>query len=279
VKKIIFKFIYLSVKNDIIWKLLNKTIIPLSNIIKLKKQEFELKKYIESNPEVKSIFLEKIVRNGPFKGLKYPSDESFGSSLYPKFLGSYENEISLIIEDVCKNKYSDVLDIGCAEGYYAIGLALRMPNSTIHAYDISPQARALCIKMANYNNVSDRLKTYSFCSEDTLINFPFKGRGLIICDCEGYEKKLFTETSVKNLANCDLIIETHDIFDITISYYLENIFSKSHSQTVIRSIDDLQKLKLYHFPEIKHLDIYSKKLITEEERGGVMEWHYYKALN
>jgi hypothetical protein len=278
VKKLIFRFIYFSVQSDFVWKLLNKTIIPLSNRIKLKREEFEFNKHIESNSDIRDIFSERIVRNGPFKGLKYPSNESFGSTLYPKFLGSYENEIIPIIEEVCKNNYSDVLDIGCAEGYYAVGLALRMPDSTIHAYDIDAYAMSLCKKMADYNGVSDRLKTYSFCSEDTLKKFNFKGRGLIICDCEGYEKELFTEESVKNLVNCDLIIETHDVYDITITYYLENVFSSTHRLTIVTSIDDLQKLKTYHFPEIEHLDIHSKKLLIEEERVGIMEWHYYQAI-
>jgi SAM-dependent methyltransferase len=279
VKKSIFKFIYFSIKSDFVWKLLNKTLLPLSNIIRLKRQEYEFNKHIKSNPEIKNIFADKVVKNGPFKGLKYPSNESFGSSLYPKLLGSYEYEISQAIEEVCKNDYSDVLDIGCAEGYYAIGMALRMPNSVIHAYDVDPYAISLCTKMAAYNNLSDHLKTYSFCSEDTLKNFNFRGRGLIICDCEGYEKKLFTDESVKNLINCDIIIETHDIYDATISYHLEKTFSKSHSLTIIKSIDDLQKLKSYHFPEIAHLDIHSKILLIQEERGGIMEWHYYQALN
>lgn len=276
-KKIVFKFIDASVKSNFIWKLLKKTIIPLGDVIKVKRQEYELNKHIEANPNIKSIFSDRIVKNGPFKGLKYPSNESFGSSLYPKLLGSYENEINEILADICNTPYSDVLDIGCAEGYYAIGLALKMPNSIIHAYDVDSYAISLCTKMGDYNGVSSRLKTHSFCSEETLRNFKFNGRGLIVCDCEGYEKKLFTKDSVKNLGNCDILIETHDLYDLTISYYLENLFSKSHSLTVIKSIDDLQKLKLYQFPEIEQLDMQSKLLLMQEERGGIMEWHYYKA--
>ena len=276
-KKAILNFIYKSVESESIWKFLTHRVYPLSDILIHKRQEFELEKQVQSNPELKKIFSEKIVRNGPFKGLKYPSGESFGSSLYPKFLGSYESEISPVIEEVCKNEYAHVLDVGCAEGYYAIGLALRMPKSTIHAYDIKEQARELTRKMAEKNDVSDRVQTHSFCSAETLTNFDFQGRGLIVCDCEGYEKQLFTETAVKNLTNCDLIIETHDALDLTISYYLEELFSKTHTLTVIKSVDDLQKVKLYHFPEIAHLDLYSRKLILEEERGAVQEWHFYKA--
>jgi hypothetical protein len=277
-KKVILKLIYASVKNDKFWRFLTRTLYPLASILKHKRQEFELQQRLGADPELKSIFSGKKVLNGPFKGLKYPSDESFGSALYPKFLGSYENEIIPIVEEVCNKEYANVLDIGCAEGYYAIGLALRMPKAMIHAYDTKAQARDLCTKMAEYNNVADRVITKTFCSADTLINFYFTGRGLIICDCEGYEKQLFTDASVKNLTYCDLIIETHDNLDPTISYYLQDLFSKSHSLTVVTSMDDLQKLKHSHFPELDHLDIYTKKLIIEEERGVVQEWHYYKAL-
>src|SRR5476651_953702 len=277
-KKFILKFVYGSVKSNRTWQLLTRTLYPLAAILKHKRQEFELQQRMEANPGLKSLFAARTVLNGPFKGLKYPGNEAFGSALYPKFTGSYENELSPIVEEVCNTPYATVLDIGCAEGYYAVGLALRMPASTVYAYDIKPQARALCTEMAAYNGVADRVKTGEFCSAETLINFDFKGRGLIVSDCEGYEKQLFTEASLKNLMNCDVIIETHDNLDMTISYYLADLFAKTHAITVVTSLDDLQKLKSSHFPELEHLDLYTRKLLIEEERGVTQEWHYYKAL-
>ena len=59
--------------------------------------------------------------NGPFKGMKYIS-ESVGSCHMPKILGIYENEIYPILLNFLSN--SDLfVDIGAAEGYYAVGCA------------------------------------------------------------------------------------------------------------------------------------------------------------
>lgn len=134
---------------------------------------------------------QKEVLSGIFKGLKYPSYRSFGSSLLPKLLGSYEDELHLFFQKFSQNKYSDIVDVGCAEGYYAVGLALLFPEAKVCAYDISPKALNLCKKMAILNKTYDRTDFKQKCDRDVLLNFQVKGRGLLICDCEGYESELF----------------------------------------------------------------------------------------
>ena len=59
------------------------------------------------------------VIHGPFEGLQYPDARSSGSSLLPKLIGSYEHELHEIINDALGQSYTDLVDIGCAEGYYA----------------------------------------------------------------------------------------------------------------------------------------------------------------
>lgn len=66
------------------------------------------------------------VRRGPFAGLRYPSHDAVGSSLWPKLLGSYEAELAPTFEALCATPYRTVVDVGAAEGYYAVGLGLRL---------------------------------------------------------------------------------------------------------------------------------------------------------
>ena len=68
------------------------------------------------------MFTDLTVKNGPMAGLKYPSFSSFGSSIFPKLVGTYENELAPIINKLNATQYKLIIDIGCAEGYYAIGL-------------------------------------------------------------------------------------------------------------------------------------------------------------
>jgi SAM-dependent methyltransferase len=228
IKKFLKNMIIFGVRNDTCWRLLESTLVrSVSFIVSQRKQiEEETKQTI--NPQlyqvdtkaIDFITKERKVKHGPFKGLKYPQLSSVGSTLLPKLLGSYEKELQPLIERLCQTQYTEIIDIGCAEGYYAVGLALRIPEARIYAFDINQKARDLCHKMARLNGVSNRCDIKSNCSTETLRVFPFKKRGLIICDCEGCEKELFQPELMENLTCCDLLIELHDFTDINISTYI-----------------------------------------------------------
>jgi len=215
-----------------------------------------------------------IVKHGPFKGLKYPSFKSYGSTLYPKLIGSYEAELHAVIERTCSKTYAVILDIGSAEGYYAVGLAMKHKGVPTYAFDIDETANIACSEMAVLNNVKDQIRVEYKCSAETLAKFDFNGKGLIVCDCEGYEKELFNEHNLANLKNCDLLIETHDFIDIDISDYLKSLFNKTHNITSIYSLDDIVKARSYQYPELVDLSLSDKREILAEKRPAIMEWLY-----
>ena len=64
----------------------------------------------------------RIVLSGPFAGMKYVN-QSVGSMWFPKVLGTYELELASIIRGFCLARPPSVVDIGAAEGYYAVGVA------------------------------------------------------------------------------------------------------------------------------------------------------------
>lgn len=225
----------------------------------------------------KTLFKELSVLHGPFKGLLYPGLRSKSSSLYSKLIGSYEKELQPIFEEIIASPYEQILDIGCAEGYYAVGLALKMPQATVYAYDIDPEALELTQKMAEVNHVAERVIVSSKCDAKTLKEFPFKKHALIISDTEGFERFLFTKECLPNLLKTDILIETHDFIDINISTNLEKLFANTHHLTVIQSLSDVLKAKYYKFPELEGTDLKTKYRIFEEGRGFTDEWLYLKA--
>ena len=212
------------------------------------------------------------VRSGPFKGMKYPGAEAAGSALIPKLLGSYESELHPMLERLITKGYDDVIDVGCAEGYYAIGMAMRLPKARIHAYDTSATARALCMAMAKLNGVTDRVSVQTTCTAETLISFPKPGRTLVIVDCEAYEKVLFTPAVRDALKACDVLIEMHDFLDVTISTALEALLAETHDLTNVLSIDDIQKAKHYQYPELENLPVQARFQLLAEGRPMIMEW-------
>src|SRR5437660_11467263 len=74
------------------------------------------------------------VRQGPFAGMRY-IDRAIGSAYLPKLLGTYECELAAIIEEVCARGPRLIIDLGAAEGYYAVGLALRNPQARVVGFE------------------------------------------------------------------------------------------------------------------------------------------------
>jgi len=114
--------------------------------------------YIENKNSLKLIFGNSIptILNGPFKGLRYLS-LSTGSVLLAKIMGSYEEPIRHIFEKIVSEKrYKKIIDIGCAEGYYAVGLAMLLPRCQITAIDNNSFALYLCKKLAKLNHTKKR---------------------------------------------------------------------------------------------------------------------------
>ena len=95
------------------------------------------------------------ILSGPFKGLKYFNEVAWGS-ITPRWIGSYEDELhELFYNIILKKNYDVILDIGAAEGYYAVGLAWLLYRSKVHSFDVDPFARKLQIKLAKLNRVSN----------------------------------------------------------------------------------------------------------------------------
>lgn len=228
--------------------------------------------------ETKHIFKEKIVLNGPFKGLKYPYIQAVGSAVFAKLLGTYESECHQVLEEICSRRYSEIINIGCGEGYYAVGLAIKITEAKVFAFDTSEAAQMLTKEMATLNNVLDRMTIGSFCSAEFLATFPFSEKGLIICDCEGCERELFRQATY-NLSRSDLLIEIHDFIDVNISAIITNQFSDTHKIEIIRGIDDIQKTRSMDLAELNGFDFQTKYDLIREGRPGIMEWMYLTAFD
>jgi hypothetical protein len=146
---------------------------------------------------------------GPFRGMRYPKSSLLHRDGIPILFGTYEFELHPIIEEVASNKYTHIVDIGSAEGYYAVGLALRTKTG-VHAFDCEPRELHYLRQMARLNGVADLIQTGSWCDSKVLSKLVRGRRCLIISDCEGYEIDLFDEECIAALKASDLIIELHE---------------------------------------------------------------------
>lgn len=213
------------------------------------------------------------VLSGPFKGMIYPELKSVGSPLLPKILGSYEDELSEILKKIIATGYKTVIDIGCAEGYYAVGLAMRLPESRVFAFDTDQVAIARCKKMAKVNSVANRVELGGFCDANKLKGFPYNYPALIVCDCEGYEKQLFINDNITALSQVDILLELHEYTVPDILDYISALFKESHYMTFIKS----RAKHLRNYPILQNIDqkYYKDSLIME--RDDLMTWVFLEA--
>jgi precorrin-6B methylase 2 len=225
-----------------------------------------------------TVFQDLTVKNGPFKGMRYPEAIATGGALFPRLLGSYEAELHEILATLCQQPYTEILDIGSAEGYYAVGLAMRIPSARVFAYDSDGHAQYLCRRMAELNHVEERVVIAPFCDPEILGSFPFTDRALIISDCEGYEKTLFSDAVIKHLARHDVLIEIHEAVDINMASIMRSRFEKTHAISIIRSVDDRLKALTYSYGELDRYDVKTRRMLLAEHRSVTMEWFFMSPL-
>lgn len=155
--------------------------------------------YIEKNGRT--------VKYGPFAGTIYPLGAALSRHSIPKLLGTYEQELHSILRTIEQRKYELVIDIGSAEGYYAVGLA-RMLKTKVLAYDPEPRERSYCESSARSNGVSQLVDMRGLFNKSDIHHYRDL-RVLCICDCEGFELQLFDEQSIIDVKKWDLLIELH----------------------------------------------------------------------
>jgi hypothetical protein len=206
------------------------------------------------------------VQSGPFRGMKYVT-EGYGAPLLPRLLGCYEAELHDAIEHAVKNHYTRIINIGCGEGYYAVGMARRMLQARVFAFDMSEVAQKLCRKLASLNGVDDRVDVGGECGIAELQRLAGRGT-LILSDCEGAEAVLLDPDKVPAISDCDLIVELHDVYDRTISERVCSRFRSTHDITVLTH----RGRDWTSFPGISGWKQYNQLLAMWEGRSGSTPW-------
>lgn len=200
------------------------------------------------------------VQSGPFAGLNYGAHASFGSPI-PFLVGSYEEELHPAIVRAIQRDYSRVVDIGCAEGYYAVGFALRMPAAEVFAFDLDPEAQRMCREMAERNGVSDRVHVGGACTVEDLDRL-IVSRTLVISDCEGFEAELLNPSRAPALLDGDFIVEMHDFIEPTISATIRQRFAATHDIELV----DAQPRSSARYPSLAGLSPKFQQQTLDEGR-------------
>ncbi|MEO7098023.1 MAG: hypothetical protein ABI162_01585 [Luteolibacter sp.] len=260
------------VSRDIFWKPLAGSIIRGSQFLCSVRDNCDVEKIVRNTPALNAILAKHHVVTGPFEGLDYDGTRSFCSTFYPKLLGTYEHELESAINSALHEPFGLVVDVGAADGYYAVGFAFKNRQARVIAYEQDPRARIELKNLATINGVSDRVSIRGRCDTDDLLQLP-ADRGLMIVDCEGFEEFLLTAHAISHLNQWDFIIETHDGYDPEITNRLSDRFAATHRVERIEAIHDLNKADHVQIPLLKGIPRRNiDKLLAENRQHACLRW-------
>jgi hypothetical protein len=199
------------------------------------------------------------VLGGPFEGMRHPLSEVHMP--IAKLLGCYEMEIHDAVDEAIRSTPRSIIDLGCAEGYYAVGFAVRGRRTRVHAFDLSKTARESCRGLASINGVTDRVSIGGRATARELRKLPLEG-SVVLCDIDGPEIDVFDDDVVRALRSTFVIIEMHPIASPGVEETLVARFERSHSTEIVfpaRRDPDA-------FPELRGFSEAERTLAVDELR-------------
>ena len=180
------------------------------------------------------------VRSGLFQGMRY-IDSACGSHLLPKLLGSYEEQLFDWIKKF-DGRYRTVINVGCAEGYFAVGLVFAGLTDRVLAYDIDPRAIALASQLAALNGLQDLIEFHSKCDHD--------------------------ELTCPALRTCDIVFEAHDVLISELTDTITRRFNDTHEISVVYDTDRDRA----QYPVLDGWPESIAEVVLDEERPIGMSW-------
>ncbi|MBD2663669.1 hypothetical protein B6N60_01454 [Richelia sinica FACHB-800] len=171
------------------------------------------------------------VQQGLFQGMEFLPNCAEGCYI-PKLLGCYEVELQPYFQEVSQRPYEVIINVGAAEGYYAVGLARLMPQVKVFAYDTNQNAHPVCRQLAEKNGVSDRIVIGGTLQPEEFQSFA-NYKTLVLCDIEGGEAHLLDPAKAPDLAKMDMIVELHEGFAPNVSQLIIERFRATHNITFV----------------------------------------------
>ena len=173
-----------------------------------------------------------MVFSGPFSTMKLVSGLAVARD--PRMIvGSYEQEVHEVINEVISQGPASIIDIGAAHGYYAVGLALKISDTKVVAFETVEQDHwAQLAELARINDVGHKIIQRGLCTPTALAE-TCVAESFVLCDCEGAEEDLLDPINVPTLRSCRMLIELHEFHRPRLVPILVDRFKESHKVLII----------------------------------------------
>jgi len=175
-----------------------------------------------------------VVASGLFKGMRWPRETIVGSEFAPKVLGTYELEIQETFRQMLTDpRVTSFVDVGAAEGYYAVGAAFVAQRIPVFAFEIQTSAHAGIKELAEANNVGDRVTVLGEFRASDFDAARLGGSPLVLVDIDGGEEHLIDDAFIRLFRHASLLLEIHDFVSPGLGSKIRERLQDSHSTEVI----------------------------------------------
>lgn len=213
------------------------------------------------------------VQYGPFKGMQLQENTWWGKyDLGSMCLGLYEKEIqeALFAEEVLGRK--NFIDIGAADGYYAIGMLHSQRCQQAICFEITSTGRQTIEQNWHKNFSPGKLAIYGDVFQDfeqasSQIDF---SDSMVLIDIEGQEFQFLNTQTLQMLKDAVIIIEIHNWSKNFLEQYTA-LLERCNQYFTIEVIERMERTTLT-LPELRDFTDDNRLLLTSESRPCVMRF-------
>jgi len=246
----------------VLWKSLDKHFVTIAGV---RREMLGARLLAESNRRV---------LNGFFQGMKLGKLTWGARDAGPMILGTYEYEVQSTIMNSPSN-YKILIDIGAADGFYAIGCLLNQRFEKAICFESNPKSRLAIKENAKENAVEDRISILGTADKEFanfLINeLSFKSSEMIfLVDIEGSEFEILTAEIFDSLVDSMFIIEIHEIVE-NFEYKFQELIKNASIFFDIETIDSSNRPLFYNSTMNSWADE-DRQVIFSEGRRYLMKW-------
>lgn len=215
-----------------------------------------------------------VVHSGTFKGMKLNPEKFWQQDdLSSQIIGTYEGHVQNFLRN--RGSTSTVfIDVGAADGYFAIGMLTAGLARKSICFEISSEAHDVIRDNAAMNGVGDSVEIYGKADPQILIDIIKNSSGdkLILVDIEGAEYELMTPELIDQMAECSctVVIELHEFYS-DLRVQSSNMLKRLESRYCIELLESSE----VNPNDLAILDDYiesDKYLAIDEARPSPMRW-------
>ena len=211
---------------------------------------------------------------GPFAGMKIsPTGWWDQTDLASKILGFYEAEVLDVLLRLDKARYPYFVDLGAADGYYAIGAAYSGMFRKSFCFEMSAQGRAVIQTNAALNQVSESMEVFGYADSDFDKALPQidPSTMVLLVDIEGGEFALFSDVVVERLKDATILIELHEFMVDDGAAKLDALIGRLQKHFKIGWLTTTAR-DLSGFECLQALNDTDRWLLCSESRARLMKW-------